>query len=182
MDFESLEKLAELRQKGIITEEEFNLKKKEILNIQVSSEQSTTDSNISDKNKIQNNNFFESPYYQEEFKLIRDSNGEYRGKFNWYAFILNFVWYFLNGMPKHGVFLLIHNLIGTIILPVVGTFVFVFIFTSGDVETFIIKLYKYVGIDFYILWRNWALIVILSSSFLCGKDATFRYYNSKVKK
>lgn len=36
------------------------------------------------------------PYYQKEFQKIRGSNGRYKGKFNFYAFLLGPIWNLCN--------------------------------------------------------------------------------------
>ena len=38
------------------------------------------------------------PYYQEEFAKIEDSNGAYKGKWNWAAFFFTWIWGFTKGM------------------------------------------------------------------------------------
>lgn len=38
------------------------------------------------------------PYYQEEFQKIRASNGQYKGKWNWAAFFLSWIWAFTKGL------------------------------------------------------------------------------------
>jgi len=38
------------------------------------------------------------PYYQEEFAKIEDSNGAYKGKWNWAAFLFTWIWGFTKGM------------------------------------------------------------------------------------
>ena len=52
MDFEALEKLADLKQKGIINEEEFNQKKKELLNVQEKLSSSPQTSTLNDNSKV----------------------------------------------------------------------------------------------------------------------------------
>lgn len=38
------------------------------------------------------------PYYQEEFKKIRDSNEVYKGKWNWCAFYFSWLWALTKGL------------------------------------------------------------------------------------
>lgn len=43
-------------------------------------------------------NSYLPPYYQEEFAKIRQSNEEYKGKWNWCAFFFSWIWAFTKGM------------------------------------------------------------------------------------
>jgi len=36
-------------------------------------------------------------YYQDEFTKIHESNGVYKGKWNWWAFFFTWIWCFLKG-------------------------------------------------------------------------------------
>ena len=46
-------------------------------------------------------------YYQREFQLIHDSNGGYRGKWNWWAFFFTGIWCLFKGCWLVGIFALI---------------------------------------------------------------------------
>lgn len=38
------------------------------------------------------------PYYQEQFKRMEESNGAYKGKWNWAAFFFSWIWGFTKGL------------------------------------------------------------------------------------
>ncbi len=42
-------------------------------------------------------------YYQEEFTKIQDSNGSYKGKWNWWAFFFTWIWCFTKSCWLFGI-------------------------------------------------------------------------------
>lgn len=48
-----------------------------------------------------------SEYYKEEFKKIKNSDGSYKGKWNWAAFFLGVLWAFYKGMWQLGIIIFI---------------------------------------------------------------------------
>ncbi len=51
------------------------------------------------------------PYYQGEFQAIKDSDGSYKGKFNWAAFFFGPLWMMYKGMVIQGLIYLIVNIV-----------------------------------------------------------------------
>lgn len=51
------------------------------------------------------------PYYQGEFQAIKDSDGSYKGKFNWAAFFFGPFWMMYKGMAIQGLIYLIVNIV-----------------------------------------------------------------------
>lgn len=176
MDFEALEKLADLKQKGIINEEEFNQKKKELLNVQEKLSSSPQTSTLNDNSKVSSSNFNISNYYQEEFNLIKNSNEDYKGKFNWFAFVLNFLWFFFKGLPKPGTLFLLNNFLWIIIVPIIGTQILLFFLKIANTDELDGYLFTTIGLTFSTLWTLWNIPCLLISSYMCGKEATYRYY------
>jgi len=54
----------------------------------------------------------EDPYWQEELKKIHDSNGAYKGKFNWAAFLGGCLWGFAKGLTIPALIWLAIGLVG----------------------------------------------------------------------
>ena len=65
-----------------------------------------------------------SPYYQQQFSKIEESNEFYKGKFNWAAFLLGFIWAFSKGLWLSAVV----SLIVSIVTAGIGGLVYWFIF------------------------------------------------------
>lgn len=70
------------------------------------------DFTFSSKSKKANYDFSElPPYYQNEFELIKDSETDYKGKFNWAAFFFGPFWMMYKGMVIQGLIYLIVNIL-----------------------------------------------------------------------
>lgn len=97
------------------------------------------------------------PYYQKEFQKIHDSNGAYKGKWNWWAFFFTSLWALSKGCYVLGLFILISSTIVNMLLPMpkypVSEHVFI---TFGGITVV------------------WALIM--------GYRGTWFYYQTKVGK
>ena len=65
-------------------------------------------------------------YYQEEFRKMEESNGGYKGKWNWMACIFNWVWAFTKGLWLLGVICLVLTVISRGYLSIVWLFYFGF--------------------------------------------------------
>lgn len=69
-----------------------------------------------------------TPYYQQEFQRIYESNGQYRGKWNWAAFFFTWLWAFTKGAWVAALIILfiglplvfISNVFGIIICIIMG--------------------------------------------------------------
>ncbi|MBK9983301.1 MAG: DUF2628 domain-containing protein [Saprospiraceae bacterium] len=46
-------------------------------------------------------------YYQDQFTLIQNSNGSYKGKWNWWAFFFTWIWCFTKGCWLFGIITLL---------------------------------------------------------------------------
>ena len=65
------------------------------------------------------------PYYQQEFTKITESDGMYRGKFNFCACLLTWIWFFTKGMVKEGVITFAIVAVCTILSITIGRFPFI---------------------------------------------------------
>lgn len=82
--------------------------------------------NIGSAHTAQNLDFSSlSPYYQEEFQKIYNSNGSYKGKFNGCAFLFSMIWAFTKGCWLSAVVCLLASLLTA------GTLGFVYWFIFG---------------------------------------------------
>lgn len=77
-------------------------------------------------------------YYKEEFTKIYQSNGEYEGKWNWFAFFFTWVWCLTKGIWAHPIifvviwFICIYNIpIGSPVIIIFGLSYSVFIGRRG---------------------------------------------------
>ena len=62
------------------------------------------------------------PYYQEEFEKISSSNDNYKGKWNWFAFLFSCLWAFSKGLWVLGVSVLGISIALNVINPKLGAF------------------------------------------------------------
>ncbi|MDQ3015115.1 MAG: DUF2628 domain-containing protein [Bacteroidota bacterium] len=67
---------------------------------------------------IQIDQITRNPYYREEFQKIMESNGKYKGKWNWWAFILTAFWAIAKGCWVLGLFIIISSIVINILLPI----------------------------------------------------------------
>ena len=79
-----------------------------------------------------NNNFDDVDYYyQQEFEAIQKSNGEYKGRFNWYAFFFNWIWLLTKGAWGWALIVIfaniLSNLIASILIKGEGKFIVIII-------------------------------------------------------
>jgi hypothetical protein len=65
-----------------------------------------------------------SPYYEADFKKIRDSGEVYRGKWNWAAFLLGGFWALNKGLWKSGLVAIVGSLFTAGIVGVIYWFIF----------------------------------------------------------
>lgn len=95
-----------------------------------------------------------TPYYQEEFRKIQESNETYKGKWNWAAFFLSVFWGFYRGVWARSLVLL------------VAPWIMYFIAFSTYEESF-----SWLGI-----------LISLAASIVFGLRGNHFYYNAFVKK
>lgn len=91
-----------------------------------------TNSSQSNQTNQTNTNFNDLDYYyQQEFEAIQKSNGEYLGKFNWYAFFFNWIWLLTKGAWGWALVILFANILSNIIASMliggVGSFIIIII-------------------------------------------------------
>ena len=98
------------------------------------------------------------PYYQQEFTKITESDGMYRGKFNFCACLLTWIWFFTKGMVKEGV--------KTLVIAAICVIVFLFACSTG--------------------WGDKALIicgiVIIVTAIISGTKGNYIYYKHIMKR
>lgn len=109
-----------------------------------------------DRTKIDFSAF--KPYYQQEFTKITESDGMYRGKFNFCACLLTWIWFFTKGMIKEGVI--------TFAIVAVCTMIF---FTIGM---------SFIGGPIAIICG----IAVIITAIISGAKGNYIYYKNIIKR
>ncbi len=90
--------------------------------------------------------------YQSEFQKIQDSNEAYKGKWNWYAFLLSGVWALHKGC---------------------WVLFILFVLTNSLIQFKFVQVSEQISIDFGLTGLLWALLM--------GWRGTWFYYKRKIK-